>query len=747
MAVINTNISATVTANSLTKNERVLEQTMERLSTGKRINSASDDAAGLAIASKMTSQINGLNQAGRNANDAISMIQTADGAAIEIGNMLQRMRELSVQSANGTNTSTDISNLNIEFAALADEIDRVVDATQWNGMAILAGGEGTGSNGVMSFQIGANDAQTVTVDFADFNLADGTGGSTILSAAIDPVSTTVLGTASVTSTVPGTASVTSTVDGAEAIYTAEIDIADYNAGDTLTVAGVAYTAPGGEANLDALVIALNDSTASSATPYTFSATGTTLTMTADARGAIASDPTAVGSIAITNTETTEGAVDAFAEYTFAIDITDYDTADTITIAGNAYAVTGSSSITTIADAMNLSNASTATPYTWSGAGTTLTATANAAGTVAADPVMSGAVAVATTGSAGTDGTPDTFANWSSALNITAYDEGDIITTNGTDYTVTATSTQDDLITALNASATTATAAYTYSTSASKDDIVMVADAPGSSTADGTTAVAKAYTATVVTEGSTAAPALYTSTIDAKDYAEGDVITAAGASYTVTGNETDNTELVQALNDSALASATGYTFASSGANNLTMTQDTAATVASDPTVAVTTLNTVAEGTPGVDDVTSTVAGTADVTTTVAGTADVTTTVAGTAAVTASSTGVFGVALGGALSSSGTINTETADIINTLDTAIAGVASQRATFGAAMNRLEYTVDNLMSVSQNTSASRSRIEDADYAAETTELARAQIIAQAATAMLSQANQQAQSVLALLK
>jgi flagellin len=123
------------------------------------------------------------------------------------------------------------------------------------------------------------------------------------------------------------------------------------------------------------------------------------------------------------------------------------------------------------------------------------------------------------------------------------------------------------------------------------------------------------------------------------------------------------------------------------------------------------------------------------------------VAGTAAGTASSTGVFGVALGGALSSSGTINTETADIINTLDTAIAGVASQRATFGAAMNRLEYTVDNLMSVSQNTSASRSRIEDADNAAETTELARAQIIAQAATAMLSQANQQAQSVLALLK
>ena len=105
------------------------------------------------------------------------------------------------------------------------------------------------------------------------------------------------------------------------------------------------------------------------------------------------------------------------------------------------------------------------------------------------------------------------------------------------------------------------------------------------------------------------------------------------------------------------------------------------------------------------------------------------------------------LSGALSANGTITSTTADIVTTIDAAIAGVASQRATFGAAINRLEYTVDNLANVSQNTSASRSRIQDADYAAETTELARTQIIQQAGTAMLSQANQQAQSVLALLK
>ena len=104
MSVINTNATATITANALAKNERAMGQSMERLSTGLRINSASDDAAGLAISSKLTSQVRGLDQAQRNANDAISMIQTADGAAIEIDNMLQRMREVAVQAANGTRT-------------------------------------------------------------------------------------------------------------------------------------------------------------------------------------------------------------------------------------------------------------------------------------------------------------------------------------------------------------------------------------------------------------------------------------------------------------------------------------------------------------------------------------------------------------------------------------------------------------------------------------------------------------------
>jgi flagellin len=172
MTVINTNTAATLTANALTKNERAMSQTMERLSTGQRINSAGDDAAGLAISSRMTSQINGLNMAVRNANDAISMIQTADGAMIEMSNMLQRMRELAVQASTGTNSSTDVTALQTEFTALRDEIFRVVENTQWNGTNLLDGDvDGSTNDAAVAFQVGANASQTITVDFGDFETA------------------------------------------------------------------------------------------------------------------------------------------------------------------------------------------------------------------------------------------------------------------------------------------------------------------------------------------------------------------------------------------------------------------------------------------------------------------------------------------------------------------------------------------------------------------------------------------------
>ena len=168
MTVINTNVGATITQNALAKNERLMGQAMERLSTGKRINSASDDAAGLAISARMTAQIKGLDQAARNANDAIAMIQTADGASIEVANMLQRMRELAIQSISDTNTTTDRANLSLEFVALQSEILRISTTTQWNGENILDGSAGADEDGVVSYQVGSNAGQTISVDLGDW---------------------------------------------------------------------------------------------------------------------------------------------------------------------------------------------------------------------------------------------------------------------------------------------------------------------------------------------------------------------------------------------------------------------------------------------------------------------------------------------------------------------------------------------------------------------------------------------------
>ena len=170
MAVVNTNVNASIAQNALVRNERSMNTAMERLSTGQRINSAADDAAGLAISSRMTSQIRGLEVGIRNANDAISMISTADGALVEVTNMLQRMRELALQASNGTTTSADRNYLSSEYTNLISEIERIAQNTQWNGSDILDG-TANGTSGTVAFQVGANGGQTVSVNFGNLGSA------------------------------------------------------------------------------------------------------------------------------------------------------------------------------------------------------------------------------------------------------------------------------------------------------------------------------------------------------------------------------------------------------------------------------------------------------------------------------------------------------------------------------------------------------------------------------------------------
>lgn len=156
--VINTNSLSLITQNNINKNQSALSSSIERLSSGLRINSAKDDAAGQAIANRFTSNIKGLTQAARNANDGISVAQTTEGALSEINNNLQRVRELTVQATTGTNSQSDLDSIQDEIKSRLDEIDRVSGQTQFNGVNVLA------KDGSMKIQVGANDGQTITID-------------------------------------------------------------------------------------------------------------------------------------------------------------------------------------------------------------------------------------------------------------------------------------------------------------------------------------------------------------------------------------------------------------------------------------------------------------------------------------------------------------------------------------------------------------------------------------------------------
>jgi len=187
MSVINTNVSAMYSQNAMKTNARAMNTVMEQLSTGTRVNSAKDDAAGLAIGQNMTSQIRGLNMAVRNLNDGVNMMQTAEGAMIEQSNMLQRMRELAVQATNATYSTTQRGYLDLEFQALATQIGKIASETMWNDQTLLA------TTTAFTFQAGQSSGQTIIVSVAAMGLtglgvtAASIGGATAASAAIGTI--------------------------------------------------------------------------------------------------------------------------------------------------------------------------------------------------------------------------------------------------------------------------------------------------------------------------------------------------------------------------------------------------------------------------------------------------------------------------------------------------------------------------------------------------------------------------------
>ena len=211
MSVINTNVNSLVAQNAVKVNARALSSAMEQLSTGKRINGSKDDAAGLSISQIMTAQIRGLNQAVRNANDGISLLQTADAAMVEQTNMMQRMRELAVQASTDTVTPDQKEYLNSEYQALLTEIDRIATATQWNGKNLLDGTSGKASNGIYVFQVGANSAtgvtdQSVSVDLGRASVA--TSANSVEGIYTDLIGTSISDGAALSTTVNASAAIT-----------------------------------------------------------------------------------------------------------------------------------------------------------------------------------------------------------------------------------------------------------------------------------------------------------------------------------------------------------------------------------------------------------------------------------------------------------------------------------------------------------------------------------------------------------
>ena len=160
--VVNTNVASLVAQNNLVGSRAEMEQAMERLASGKRINSAGDDAAGLSISNRLQAQTRGLSQAIRNANDGVSLADTAEGTMQEVTNMLQRMRELAVQSSNGTYNDADRASLDAEISQLKDEIDRIAETTTFNNKVLV-----DGSFGTLQLQLGSNEGQSLAVELAD----------------------------------------------------------------------------------------------------------------------------------------------------------------------------------------------------------------------------------------------------------------------------------------------------------------------------------------------------------------------------------------------------------------------------------------------------------------------------------------------------------------------------------------------------------------------------------------------------
>ena len=684
--VIGTNVASLSAQRQVGMAVRDQAEAMERLSSGKRINSAKDDAAGLGISNSMTSQIRGLDQAVRNANDGISMIQTAEGALDQTTNILQRMRELSVQSANGTyNDSENRASLNTEFLQLQAEIDRIADNTEFNGSTLLNGDQ---KNGV---EIQVGDQANQTVEFS-----------------IDAMNSKSLGMGSTSNDFVG-AEMVLTAGSTYATAASDVSIG-YN--DVL-INGQSVIASGGTEflasadSLDSLVNAINTNI-----------NGVSAGLLATAEITLSGDG---------NISTTE-------EVTVTLTMAD-DTTQT-------YEIRDANTVEEIAEKLNTAGGGAFTAsvengkFIVSAEGVKTLAVADGGSALGASKTVAGALTLtsdngdAITVERGTTGTYDDLA----ALGLREFSEAGTIEGNGMtaastvwgvgDVSINGVTVDEGTTAGSLATKVAAINAITDQTGVKAETFVTAElDFSAAAAYSGVGLMINGVSADAASAGATLAD--IAENINDKTDLTGITATISGQKIQLQGNASS----LQIGGNTAVANQIENLTAIS----LTITKGDTVSATSAMTAAGNIVNgglkmTSENGTPISIDL-GTAASAAE---------------HGLIESNVSAEGSYGTSINSMSIDTAAMAQKSIDVI---DRAITAVNDQRGELGAINNRLEYSIDNLMSVSQQTSAARSRIVDADFAAESAALSRAQVLQQAGTAMLSQANAAPQQVMQLLQ
>jgi flagellin len=684
MTVINTNVNALFAKNAITGNSRELSTAMERLSTGNRINSAKDDAAGLAISTRMNSQTRGLSMAIRNANDGISLMQTTEGALGEVSDILQRMRELAVQASNGTNNASDRVALNDEVQQLKSEIERIATSTEFNNQKLL---DGSFKN--KSLQIGDKAGQTLAVEISSARLKDlGLGGTAGTSDALVGARVTYAASG-VVDIAAGDILIND--QALDAIDVSEVDLEDIieninqnvdnvvasafnvvvanSIGDGVTVDGdieIQVTALGASASTT-YSISASDSLAELVDNINNEAGGV-VQASINEYGKLVLSNTTGAAISIEDTSATAGTYDGgsgfLATATSFAGFLKLESKD-----GSPVRITRGD-LGTVDDLEALGFRETSSDYATGEDAYTITGesltSAGVGGAWAASDITINGVAIY-------DADIDTssFAGKLEAINNFS-DETGVVATAYFDQTVTyAAPTAGDAgsfyLNGVTHAVTTAMSAGGFAALINtKSDVHGITAEYLSSTSVRLTG---SNVTSVTTQGTAGSIGGFTA---------GTTLYAA-----IRLDSTNNRPISIALGDSHTPVEHGLLEANVGAADFQVNA---------PTMGVTSGSSLTG-------------------------LDVSTT------------------------------SSAAKALVSIDAALDTVSGMRSKLGALQNRLDSTVDNLSNVVANTEASRSRIQDTDYAAETTQLAKAQIIQQAATAMLAQANQQAQTVLSLLQ